>query len=154
MCSRPSPRRRCSTIFRISAIKVFKRGTSARSAVQNVGDRFASYGFRRIDRALVQPAELIRRILLRALGHRVRINLLSQQELSMANDRQSRQQSSERAQTSGAQQGEWQPNQRTPIGSQGSYPQESQFSTRGNLAKRRESGLEGGDPGFRPFSVM
>jgi len=72
----------------------------------------------------------------------------------MANDRQSRQQSSERAQTSGAQQGEWQPNQRTPIGSQGSYPQESQFSTRGNLAKRRESGLEGGYPGFGPFSLM
>ena len=74
----------------------------------------------------------------------------------MANDRQSRQQSSERAQTSsgGAQQGEWQPSHRTSMGSQGSYPQESQYSTRGNLARRRETGLEGGYPGFGPFSMM
>ena len=73
----------------------------------------------------------------------------------MANDRQSRQQSSERAQTSGggAQQGEWQPS-RTSMGSQGAYPQESQSATRGNLARRRETGLEGGYPGFGPFSLM
>src|SRR5258705_10939858 len=74
----------------------------------------------------------------------------------MANDRQSRQQSSERAQTSsgGVQQGEWQPSHRGSMGSQASYPQESQSSTRSNLARRRESGLEGGYPGLGPFSVM
>jgi HSP20 family protein len=73
----------------------------------------------------------------------------------MANDRQSRQQSSERAQTSGgaAQQGEWQPSQRTSMGSQGSYPQESP-SSRSNLTRRHETGFEGGHPGFGPFSLM
>ena len=74
----------------------------------------------------------------------------------MANDRQSRQQSSERVQTSsgGVQQGEWQPSHRGSMGSQGAYPQESQPSTQGNLARRRETGLEGGYPGFGPFSMM
>src|SRR5258708_220888 len=41
MCSRPSRHRRFSTIFRISAINVFERGTSSESTVQNDGDRFA-----------------------------------------------------------------------------------------------------------------
>ncbi len=74
----------------------------------------------------------------------------------MANDRQSRQQSSERAQTigGGAQQGEWQPSLGTPMGSQDRYPQESQSSSRSNLVRRRETGLEGGYPGFGPFSLM
>src|SRR5436190_7292609 len=111
--------------------------TSARSAVQSVGDLFASHGSVAIDRASLQP---LRRIVLRDFGHRVRINFSPQQEFSMANDRQSRQQSSERAQTSGggAQQGEWQPSQRTSMVSQGAYPQESQSATRSNLARRRE----------------
>ncbi|HEY3178462.1 MAG TPA: Hsp20/alpha crystallin family protein [Casimicrobiaceae bacterium] len=74
----------------------------------------------------------------------------------MANDRQSRQQSSERAQTSGgaAQQGEWQPSQRSSMGSQGAYPQESQTSSRSNVARRREMGPDFGYPGFGPFSLM
>ena len=74
----------------------------------------------------------------------------------MANDRQSRQQSSERAQTigGGAQQGEWQPSLSTSIGAQDRYPQESQSSSRSNLVRRRETGLEGGYPGFGPFSLM
>jgi len=74
----------------------------------------------------------------------------------MANDRQSRQQSSERAQTSGAgaQQGEWQPSQRSSMGAQGTHPQESQPTTRRNLARRHETGLEGAYPGFGPFSLM
>lgn len=70
----------------------------------------------------------------------------------MANDMKSRQQSSERAQTSssGAQQGEWQPGQRGSTGGmQGNYPQQTQG--RGDIA-RRES--ENYFPSFGPFSMM
>jgi HSP20 family protein len=75
----------------------------------------------------------------------------------MANDKQSRQQSSERAQTSsgGGQQGEWQPNQRSSMGSQAGYPQESQSTSRNHLARRRETAPQGGYyPSLTPFSVM
>jgi HSP20 family protein len=71
----------------------------------------------------------------------------------MANDR-SRQQSSERAQTSSgsAQQGEWQPGQRGTSNQQGGYPQESQAqSTSRDMTRRAETGQY---PTFGPFSMM
>ena len=71
----------------------------------------------------------------------------------MANDR-SRQQSSERAQTSSgsAQQGEWQPSQRSTSNQQGGYPQESQAqSTSRDMTRRAETGQY---PTFGPFSMM
>jgi len=74
----------------------------------------------------------------------------------MANDKQPRQQSSERPQTtiSGAQQGEWQPGQRTSTGTQSGYTQESQQPSRG-LARRQEQTPEAGQfPTFGPFSLM
>jgi HSP20 family protein len=72
----------------------------------------------------------------------------------MANDRQSRQQQSERAQTSAgsAQQGEWQPSQRGSIASQGAYPQESR-SSRSDLTGRRAAAPENFG-GHGPFSMM
>jgi HSP20 family protein len=74
----------------------------------------------------------------------------------MANDKQTRQQSSERPQNlaGGAQQGEWQPSQRT-TGSQMGYP-ESQPSSRGSLSQRREQTPQAGGyyPSFGPFSLM
>lgn len=72
----------------------------------------------------------------------------------MANDRQSRQQSSERAQTSSgsAQQGEWQPGQRGSMSTQGANPDESQT----RLASREVTGRSEPShyPGFGPFSMM
>jgi len=71
----------------------------------------------------------------------------------MANDKP-RQQSSERAQTSSgsAQQGEWQPSQRSASGQQGGYPQESQAqSTSRDMTSRAEAGQY---PTFGPFSMM
>src|SRR5437660_2683465 len=157
MCRRPSQRRRCSTKFWTWAIKFFE----SRKPARDRRSKALVTGSRRMDpshrpRIASTCSPLIRRILLRDFGHRVRINLSPQQEFSMANDRQSRQQSSERAQTSGAgaQQGEWQPSQRSSMGAQGTYPQESQPTTRRNLARRHETGLEGAYPGFGPFSLM
>ena len=74
----------------------------------------------------------------------------------MANDRQSRQQQSERAQTSAgsAQQGEWQPSQRGSTASQGAYPQESRSSGRVDLTGRRAAAPEDYFGGFGPFSMM
>jgi len=73
----------------------------------------------------------------------------------MANDKQTRQQSSERPQTTtGAQQGEWQPGQRTSTSTQSGYTQESQQPS-GGLAKRQEQAREAGQfPTFGPFSLM
>jgi HSP20 family protein len=70
----------------------------------------------------------------------------------MANDKQSRQQFSERAQTSSgsAQQGEYQPSQGGQQG--GSYPQERQPQTSSQeMAKRAEATQY---PTFGPFSMM
>jgi len=71
----------------------------------------------------------------------------------MANDRQSRQQQSERAQTDvgSAQQGEWQPSQRGSSGQQGGYSQESHTQSSREMTKRPEPSHY---PGFGPFSMM
>jgi len=72
----------------------------------------------------------------------------------MANDKQSRQQFSERAQTSSgsAQQGEWQPGQRGMGAQQGGFPQESQAQTTPrDMTRRTEAGAY---PTFGPFSMM
>ena len=71
----------------------------------------------------------------------------------MANDRQSRQQQSERAQTDvgSAQQGEWQPSQRGSSGQQGGYSQESHAPSSREMTKRAEPSHY---PGFGPFSMM
>lgn len=69
----------------------------------------------------------------------------------MANDKQSRQQSSERAQTSSgsAQQGEWQPSQRSQ---QGGYSVEPQGpSSSREMTRRSETSAY---PAFGPFSMM
>src|SRR5689334_22487336 len=75
------------------------------------------------------------------IGVRI-LRFSSQQEFLMANDKP-RQQSSERAQTSSgsAQQGEWQPSQRSASGQQGGYPQESQAqSTSRDMTSCAEAG--------------
>jgi len=71
----------------------------------------------------------------------------------MANDRQSRQQQSERPQTSvgSAQQGEWQPSQRSSSAQQGGYSQESPMQSFRELTRRSEPSPYGM---FGPFSMM
>jgi len=71
----------------------------------------------------------------------------------MANDRQSRQQQSERAQTSAgsAQQGEWQPSQRSANAQQGGYSQESPMQSSREMTRHSEPSDY---PAFGPFSMM
>src|SRR5438046_6946328 len=71
----------------------------------------------------------------------------------MANDRQPRQQQSERAQTSvgSVQKGQWQPSQRGSSGQQGGYSQESQTQSSREMTQRSEPSHY---PGFGPFSMM
>ena len=72
----------------------------------------------------------------------------------MANDKQSRQQYSERAQTGAgsAQQGEYQPSPRGSTSPQGGYPQESQVQSTSREVTER--GGTGQHPAFGPFSMM
>ena len=71
----------------------------------------------------------------------------------MANDRQSRQQQSERAQTSAgsAQQGEWQPSQRSANAQQGGYSQESPMQSSREMTRHSEPSDYAA---FGPFSMM
>src|SRR3954467_7868750 len=72
----------------------------------------------------------------------------------MANDKESRQQSSERAQTSSgsAQQGEYQPSSRGSMSPQGGYSQQPQ--TQSTSREMTERGEVGQQPAFGPFSMM